>query len=740
MIIGITATALTFVCLIIAIVSYYIHYRYHTEESLHLARYAFYFSAGLIFFQSALLMWGLQTHQFQWQYVFSYSSRDLSPYYLTTTFWGGQEGTFLLWLTLGSIYGILLIRKKFEDEAIIMSFMILVLAFITMILVKKNPFTYIWDLNPGRFQAGVVPVDGNGLNPLLQDPWMIIHPPILFTGYSSTMFLFAFAMTALVTKKYDKWIRDVFPFGVFVVLALGTGIILGGYWAYTTLGWGGYWGWDPVENSSFIPWVGSLAFLHGMIIQRRHGGLKRTNIFLALLTFVLVLYGSFLTRSGILSDFSVHSFSESVLTDYLTGFVIFFVALSIIVYLYGTRHVKANRVSEKFFTRETFMLFGMLALLLSSIFTFFGTSAPLLTGIFSDKPSNVSTDYYNLLNAPVAILIGLFIALSPMLSWRRENRSGLLKYRYHLAATLVAGIIGFILGLRDPIPLLIFTLFAFAITVNAEIVIRMIRARSFDFGGYMSHVGIGLMLIGIITSSAYDTSTRTTLPLNSPKQVMDYQMNYLGFRKGSDGKDEAVIRVAGSGSNPWDATPKFYWSEFNQAFMRNPSVHNLWVKDLYISPIQVIPAEQEAGMSTVTLKKSETVPFEHSKMAFDGYEMADHNQAAGTVEVYAVIRVIQNGTTHTLKPGIKVSGQEKQVIPAYLPDTDRMVRIQNIDIDQGTIILAVSQGGSVETQTAEMLAVEVTEKPLINILWLGTIVMICGVATSLINRSRLKPF
>jgi cytochrome c-type biogenesis protein CcmF len=420
--------------------------------------------------------------------------------------------------------------------------------------------------------------------------------------------------------------------------------------------------------------------------------------------------------------------------------VIFFVALSIIVYLYGTRHVKANRVSEKFFTRETFMLFGMLALLLSSIFTFFGTSAPLLTGIFSDKPSNVSTDYYNLLNAPVAILIGLFIALSPMLSWRRENRSGLLKYRYHLAATLVAGIIGFILGLRDPIPLLIFTLFAFAITVNAEIVIRMIRARSFDFGGYMSHVGIGLMLIGIITSSAYDTSTRTTLPLNSPKQVMDYQMNYLGFRKGSDGKDEAVIRVAGSGSNPWDATPKFYWSEFNQAFMRNPSVHNLWVKDLYISPIQVIPAEQEAGMSTVTLKKSETVPFEHSKMAFDGYEMADHNQAAGTVEVYAVIRVIQNGTTHTLKPGIKVSGQEKQVIPAYLPDTDRMVRIQNIDIDQGTIILAVSQGGSVETQTAEMLAVEVTEKPLINILWLGTIVMICGVATSLINRSRLKPF
>jgi len=741
MIPGITATALTFVCLIISIVSYYIYYRKNAEEPLRLARYAFYISSGLIFFQAVLLLWGIHTHQFQWQYVFSYSSRDLSPFYLTTTFWGGQEGTFLLWLVLGSIYGLVLIRKKFDNEPLIMSFMILVMAFIVMILVKKNPFVYVWDVNPGRFPAGSVPLDGNGLNPLLQDPWMIIHPPVLFTGYSATMILFAFAMTALVTKNHENWIRQVFPYGVFVVLALGTGIILGGYWAYTTLGWGGYWGWDPVENSSFIPWLSSLAFMHGAIVQRRQGGLKRTNIFLALLTFILVLYGSFLTRSGVLSDFSVHSFSESVLTDYLTAFVVLFAALSLIVFLYGTQKINSTRVSEKFFTRETFMLFGILALLLSSVFTFFGTSAPLITGIFSDEPSNVSIEYYNRLNAPVAILIGLFIALSPVLSWKRENRSNILKYRYHMVAAVLIGIIGFILGLQDPIPLTIFILFVFAISVNGEIVLRLLRARSFDFGGYLSHVGIGFMLIGIITSSSYETNTRTTLPINSPKQVMNYQMKYLGFRTGADGKDEAVIQIAGAGSNTLEASPKFYWSEFNQAFMRNPSVHNLWVKDLYISPIQVIPADQGTNASKLMIKKSETVYFENYLLNFEGYEMNDHSNVANSIEVYALIQFRQDdGNAFMIKPGIRVTGQQQQLLPADLPGTGRAVNIQNIDIDNGTLTLAIDHESSNEKQPGEMLAVEITEKPLINILWLGTIVMIIGVSVSLINRSRFKPF
>ena len=280
MIFGVTLTSLTFISLIICIVSYLLAHYKKDNDLTKLARWAFFTSSGLIFIQASMLMWGILAHQFQWQYIFSYSSRDMSVFYLITTFWGGQEGTFLLWLILGSIYGILLIRKSDKDEKIVMVFMALIQAFIVIILIKKNPFSYVWETRPHQFQIGEIPIDGNGLNPLLQNPWMIIHPPILFTGYSSSMILFAFGMTALVTKDYKNWIKKVFPFSIFVGLSLGTGIILGGYWAYTTLGWGGYWGWDPVENSSFIPWLSSLALIHGLMIQRRKGSLQRTNVFL----------------------------------------------------------------------------------------------------------------------------------------------------------------------------------------------------------------------------------------------------------------------------------------------------------------------------------------------------------------------------------------------------------------------------------------------------------------------------
>ena len=387
MIYGILSTAFTFILLILSIVSYYLFYKNEQPVLLKVARSSFYAASGFIMLQAIMLMWGIQTHQFQWQYVFNYSSTDLSTYYLTSTFWAGQEGTFLLWLLFGSVYGFILIRSREKNEPIIMVFMLLVQAFITMILIKKNPFTYIWDLNPLRFETGMIPIDGNGLNPLLQDPWMVIHPPVLFIGYSSTMILFAFSMAALITKKYDEWIKGVFPYSLFVSLSLGTGIIMGGYWAYTTLGWGGYWAWDPVENSSLIPWLTSLALLHGLIIQRKQGGLKRTNIFIAWFTFILVLYGSFLTRSGILADFSVHSFSQTVINNYLVGFVVFFFAIALFLFLFKNPKSKSTAFNTELVTRENFMFFGILTILISAIFTFFGTSAPLITGIFMGKAS-----------------------------------------------------------------------------------------------------------------------------------------------------------------------------------------------------------------------------------------------------------------------------------------------------------------------------------------------------------------
>lgn len=739
MILGITATSVTFVSLIISVVAYYLAYKNDDDKLLRVGRTGFYFASVLIFGQAVMLMWGIQTNHFEWQYVFSYSSRDLSTYYLTSTFWAGQEGTFMLWLTLGSIYGFFIIRSKDKHESTVMAFMALVQAFIVMILIKKNPFTYIWDINPNHFQAGIAPLDGNGLNPLLQDPWMIIHPPILFTGYSSTMILFAFAMSALVTRDYDNWIRRVFPYGLFVTLALGTGIILGGYWAYTTLGWGGYWGWDPVENSSLIPWLTALAFLHGVLIQRRQGGLKKTNIFIALLTFMLVLWGSFLTRSGVLSDFSVHSFSETEINTYLTALVAFFLAITVLTYLFRATGVKSERVSEKVMTRGSFMLFGVLALLVSAILTFFGTSAPIITGILG-QASNVSTEYYNLLNAPIAILVGLFISLAPVLSWKRESGEKLKGIVYHAGIAVAITIVAFFLGLNDPIPMLIFALFAFVIAVNLEIVVRMVRAKSYAFGGYLTHVGIGFMLIGIIASSVYDTTTKTTLPLGQSKQVLGYDMTYTGLQKGADGKEEARIDVQQSASGVFTAAPKFYWSKFNQAYMRNPSVHNLWVKDLYISPIQIIPPEETMKGSSVKVIKDQAAYFEDYVIKFVKYNMDPHQMQSGQMKIGAVLSVTKGGESWTIEPSIEMADNDRKIIAAKLPNSERKVTIRNISVEEKSITLDIESAGSSDSPLVgkELLAVEITEKPLINLLWFGTYIMIAGFFIAIVNRVKFK--
>ena len=737
MIFGITASSLTFIAYIISLASYYIYHKNNQENFLQLSRVAFHCASLLIFSTAAVLMWGIHNHYFEWQYVFSYSSQDMSAFYLTSSFWGGQEGTFLLWLALGSVYGALIISKKLKDEALVMSFLILVQAFIAVILIKKNPFTYVWDVFPNHFQIGEVPLDGRGLNPLLQDPWMIIHPPILFVGYSSTSILFAFAMSALVKRNYNNWIHGVFPYAIFVALALGTGIILGGYWAYTTLGWGGYWGWDPVENSSLIPWLISLALLHSLLIQKKQGGLKKTNIFLALLSFILVLYGSFLTRSGVLTDFSVHSFSESELNTYLIAFVILFSGIAFLTYLYYTRGVRSDQVSGHFVTRESFMLFGILALLLSAIFTFFGTSAPLFTGLFSETASNVTLEYYNLLNAPIAILIGFFIAFSPILSWKRKSGFKVKGILWQIISSLIAGAVAYMLGLVDVVPLIIFIFFVLAILVNAEIVFKHIKKKNWTFGGYLAHVGIGLMMIGIITSSVYEKTDKISLPIGTSKSIMGYDMTYMGFRLSGDGKDEAVINVQKNGSKICEANTKFYWSEFNQAYMRNPSVHNLWLKDLYISPIQVIPVDESEQGDLINLTEDKPLYFDDYTLKFAGYEMGPHDNDVDEIHVMALINGSGPDGNFVLKPSIKVRGQERQIIHDTFPNSKRKVHLHGVNIEERSISLMIEQDiGSKESADTnkEMLAIEITEKPLINLLWLGTFLMIAGLVVSLRNR------
>ncbi len=731
MIFGVAATAITFIALVLSITAYYLNYKYTEKSLLSLARNSFYLSVILIFFQSVLLMWGILNHRFEWIYVFSYSSRDLPLYYLISTFWAGQEGTFLLWALLGSIYGMIIIRNRSQNESLVMSFMLLVQAFIMIILVKRNPFAFVWEVNPAVFKPGMIPMDGNGLNPLLQDPWMTIHPPILFAGYSSTMIVFAFAMAALVKRNYENWIKNVYPYTLFVGLSLGTGIILGGYWAYTTLGWGGYWAWDPVENSSLIPWIALLALVHGLIVQRKQGGLKKTNIALALITFVTVLYGSFLTRSGILTDFSVHSFGESELDNYLLSFVLLFFFMGLLFFLFRANEIKGQKAQTELLTRETFLLFGIILLLTLAAFTFFGTSSPLITSLLGES-SNVSIDYYNAIAGPIGIAMALLIAVTPVLNWRKTSGDKIRGLWLHVVLSFMAGIIIFITGIRDIIPLLIGVTAFFVIFINGEIVLRMIRKKNFSFGGYLAHIGVGLMLIGIITSSVYDKSVKITLPLDTNVNIMGYDVRYGGKLQSPDGKDKVKITVDNS-----DTYAKFYWSDYSRAYMVEPSVQNMTFEDLYISPIQIIPASQNVPeLEELTLKKSQLQSFEDVQFFFSGYDMNSHRINNDNIFVAAIIDVKDKdgNLIRTIKPALKIIGNESHPQPAILPGSNRKVFIQGINVEDGAISLGITKSDQNPMNAAkEILAVEVSIKPFINILWLGTFLMIFGFIVASIN-------
>ncbi len=505
------------------------------------------------------------------------------------------------------------------------------------------------------------------------------------------------------------------------------------------LGWGGFWGWDPVENSSLIPWLTSLALIHGIVIQNKQGGMKKTNIFLALTTFILVLYGSFLTRSGVLTDFSVHSFGASEVSQYLLGFVVVFTLISLIFFLIKIPEIKGEKVNAEFFTRENFTLFGVMVLLIFAVLTFVGTSSPIITGFFGEA-SNVSTDYYNTLAAPIAMLIALLLAITPVLSWRKNSPEKINSIIIHAVLSVVLGIVIFFLGMKDIESLIITILSLFAILVSSHLVVSMIKKKNYHFGGLLAHLGIGLMIIGIITSSVYDKAVKTTLPLGEKKTIFGYELEYAGRIPAADGKDKVYVKINGK-----DSYAKFYWSEYSRAYMVSPSVRNQILQDLYVSPIQIIPAggnnNTQDSHKHITLEKNKDISWKGYILTLQGYDMNAQAMMGGANDmgIAALIHVInkEKNIDDVIKPLIQIAGNQKKVFQVELPGSPVKIYINGINVENKSLDLAIiDPDGNQEKQNGqkELLAAEISVKPLINILWLGTVIMVIGFFFSLYHR------
>jgi cytochrome c-type biogenesis protein CcmF len=607
-----------------------------------------------------------------------------------------------------------------------------------LILLKKSPFAMIWHSHP-EAPVGFIPADGTSLNPLLQNPWMIIHPPVMFVGYSSTVVAFAFALSAMVRREFLGWVMAARPWVIFSTLFLGTGIIMGGYWSYVTLGWGGYWAWDPVENASFVPWIFTAVLLHGLIIQIRQKGLIKTNLFLAGLSFISVLWGSFLTRSGVLADFSVHSFAESDLNIYLISFVVLFSALFLYFFFKSWIMIDSPKFAEGIFSRETFILVGMMTLLFSGIIIFVGTSSPIYTGLLG-KPSNVSLDFYNTVSIPISILMLFSMAIAPVLVWKVSELRNKKIILLSAIVALVFIILGFIAGLTKTISIVIVFLSVFAVVANLLVLIKLFKKMPLKAGAYLSHIGVGLMIIGIITSSMYDRSEKVNLPTGENQSTeFGYDIEFVNFEEKADGKDRVKLMVSKDKMN-YKADPQFYFSEYTKSYMLSPHVKVGIGKDIYISPISYIPGRKDEHQQMV-LKKDETKTLGNLKITFNQFIVGEHTeQSAMSVKADLTVAVLQSNywKEYSLQPSIKLDQGKLTGETVTVPDSDLKIHLESMDANEGKIMLTVHGLSNSEDMPKDVLAIEISEKPLISILWLGCIVLITGISLSLYNRTKRK--
>ena len=709
--------------------------------ALNVARYSFTGFVAFMTLASALLMLAILRHEFQYSYVANYSSRDLPLQYLISSFWAGQEGSFLLWVFLGSWLGIFLMHRSEEMEPQVMFIYNLNHLFLTILLIKQSPFKLL----PS------IPADGQGLNMLLQDPWMVIHPPVVFLGYAAFTIPFAYAMAALWRREYDRWIKPALPWTVFAFCSLGAGIIIGGYWSYKVLGWGGYWGWDPVENASLLPWLAGAALMHGMILQQSLGKLRKTNFILASFSFLLIIYCTFLTRSGILADFSVHSFTDLGITGWLVFFMFFFLSLTLWFFITRVKEISPSKKDAEFsyFSREFGFIGAMIILCLSAIITGLGTSAPLITRVL-EKASKVSTEFYVDTNMPLAILTVLLLSFVPLLSWGKNSLSKLSrKLIWAAVGAAVSGGVILYFGYRGIAVLFLSVLAGAAVGVNLHLAIRLVRKKITLSAGAIAHLGVGLMFVGIIFSSVYDRSEKVRLPQGNFLSTLGYELKFNGpefYREPRGVRLDLPVEVKKE-KTEFVARPDIRAedSRYGQGrrFSR-PHIRRGLISDLYISPVEFEPGKEEtvSAGKQFELKKQENIKFQDYDITFVGFDisgMMDQQDGQG-VSVGADLKVAYKGKDSVrLKPVLTMGKEGTSASRVKLPgDAEAYLTLTQIQASTGSIVLNYQGPISDQDKTVEKIPpafiAEVSVKPGMTVLWVGTFLILVGGSIGIFRR------
>jgi cytochrome c-type biogenesis protein CcmF len=739
---------------------------------------------------TVVLMTMVLGRHYELAYVWGHSGNDLPLHFRFASFWAGQEGTFVLWALYGSILGLLLIRKTREYERWVMPFFCAIQLFLLGILCVMSPFR-LHDLGeiarqmalPEGFHVpetswektlyflglapALRPADGMGLNIALQNFWMVIHPPIIFIGFACLAVPGCFAFAALARRDYDHWVARAASWTIFGWMAIGFGKFLGGYWAYETLGWGGYWAWDPVENTSLVPWIFGTALIHGMLVQQARGSLKHANLFLGILTFLTVLYGTFLTRSGALTEFSVHSFTSPAFAVYvmMLGFMGLWGLGGLALFAARFAEIRSESAYDRLNERPFGFFLGVILLIGAGTVVCVGMSWPLISPLLVGKAASLKFDFYNRAMLPIATFICLLLSITPFMPWRKSGdrpakpaqKTITIAAAVILALGIPAGALAWhggsfaiqswlVQAFRIPESLLqpdtgfspaaipALTVFFLAaclgIVANLLMIARTARGGILQTGAWVTHLALCIAFIGVVVSSVFSSGRELVLAKGESGTAHGYQVLYKGIVEPAPPAKRYLSFDVTRGKEKFEARLPYFEHGMGGRTenVARPVIYKYPDHDLYLAAGGWTDGRAEAEVA-----QGQSVNAMAYQISLKGFrhEGVPSKAGAGTepIQIRPILDVTTAGVTETVAPAYTIypDGRVEQERVA-LPGKAHELVVSRILVpgQEGVGDSPAVKFALAPLQPVDLVKIEISTKPGINLVWLGGYLMLFG--------------
>lgn len=694
-------------------------------------------------------------NRFEFEYVYGHADTKNTVIYRIAGIWSGQEGSFLLWACCTAVFALLTVHKTAQYQRWFSIACAVFQGGIASILAFESPFRL--NLMDGK---PVVPMEGVGLAPSLQNYWVTIHPPTIFLGFGSLTILFAIAVAALLKNDLDGWVPIVRPWAIISTTLVGVGLAMGGFWAYETLGWGGFWMWDPVENVSFVPWLLGAALVHGLLVQTAKGKWKMGNTLLAAIPFLLFVYGTFLTRSGFLSEASVHSFAEmdrsalKLLTAVLGITTIGFFGIWFYRLFQLRKTAPAAAADSPGLGREWFYLNGNIALVTMSLATAIGMSVPFFMSISGRKSKVVEESLYHQVLPWVFIPLMILMAVTPFAPWRNVRLREIMGKAYS-AFCVSIGLTGLLLFAavmtpfgkkielnpeltmfgRWQIPglwwlMALVWLCLFVLVANGWQALSLVKRSKMGVSSFLSHVGVAIMMAGLIISRGFEKKGEGFVLPSNPANVMTYQIAYKGMTSTMEDRNNQLkldVMDGHTGKVLFQARPGLYHVNMGgeQQTMVWPHIERGFLMDTYVSL-----GQPQTGLGQdLTLAPGKDAVVDDTVIKYRKMIREGESGMTGT-KFGAELEVTRNGKTQILTPRMEIAGQGSVIDLPVAIDKELQISMKGMNAADKSVSLRLSL-------TDVLYPVEVFHKPMTILVWLGTAILtVAGFMAAIYRRPR----